>query len=156
MGLRELYAEREANDPSIHITNCRGKSKSTLCHPDPDFLSVAPSMTACAAFSKESRMRSANANELHRKSGGAQPRDLQFSSLATKATGGALICNPLGEVELIQLRITLFLRPKQRIKQQQTSANHNGGIGNIEIRPVVVNDVHFKKVDDGPEPQPVI
>ena len=26
-GLRELYAEREANDPSIHITNCRGKEQ---------------------------------------------------------------------------------------------------------------------------------
>jgi len=33
-GLGELYAEREANDPSIHITNCRGRNKSTLCHPD--------------------------------------------------------------------------------------------------------------------------
>ena len=31
-----------------------------LSHPDPDFLYVAPSMTACAAFSKESRMRFAN------------------------------------------------------------------------------------------------
>jgi hypothetical protein len=56
-GLRELYAEREANGPSIHITNCRGRNKSTLCHPDPDFLYEAPSMTACVAFSKESRMR---------------------------------------------------------------------------------------------------
>ena len=33
-GLRELYAEREANDPSIHITNCRGRNQSTLCHPE--------------------------------------------------------------------------------------------------------------------------
>ncbi len=33
-GWRELYAEREANDPSIHITNRRGRNKSTLCHPD--------------------------------------------------------------------------------------------------------------------------
>jgi hypothetical protein len=33
-GWRELSAEREANDPSIHITNCRGRNKSTLCHPD--------------------------------------------------------------------------------------------------------------------------
>src|ERR1700690_1094452 len=29
-------------------------------------------MTACAAFSKESRMRFANANKLHRKSGGSE------------------------------------------------------------------------------------
>src|SRR5271156_2790666 len=86
MGLRELYAEREANDPSIHITNCRGKSKSTLCHPDPDFLYVAPSMTACAAFSKESRMRFASANELHRKSGGAKARDLRFHLTRNEST----------------------------------------------------------------------
>jgi hypothetical protein len=35
-------------------------------------------MTAYAAFSEESRMRLANANNLHRKSGGVEPRDLQF------------------------------------------------------------------------------
>src|SRR5271156_1704181 len=34
MGWRELYAEREANHPSIHITSCRGRNKSTLCHPE--------------------------------------------------------------------------------------------------------------------------
>ena len=37
---------------------------------DPDFLYAAPDMTACAAFSKESRMRFANATKLHRKSEG--------------------------------------------------------------------------------------
>ena len=37
---------------------------------DPDFLYAAPVKTACAAFSKESRMRFTNANKLHRKSGG--------------------------------------------------------------------------------------
>jgi hypothetical protein len=37
---------------------------------DPDFLYAAPDMTACAAFSKESRMKFANATKLHRKSGG--------------------------------------------------------------------------------------
>ena len=31
-GWRELYAEREANDPSIHVTNCGGRNKSPLCH----------------------------------------------------------------------------------------------------------------------------
>jgi hypothetical protein len=36
---------------------------------DPDFLYAAPDMTACAAFSKKSRMRFANATKLHRKSG---------------------------------------------------------------------------------------
>jgi hypothetical protein len=38
-----------------------------------DFLYVAPSKTACAAFSKESRMKFANATKPHRKSGGAAP-----------------------------------------------------------------------------------
>ena len=32
-----------------------------------------------AAFSKKSRIRFVNAKNLHRKSGGAKPRDLQFS-----------------------------------------------------------------------------
>jgi hypothetical protein len=35
----------------------------------PDFLYAAPDITACAAFIKESRMKFANANKLHRKSG---------------------------------------------------------------------------------------
>jgi hypothetical protein len=39
--------------------------------PDPDFLFVAPSKTACAAFSKESRMKFAGVAKAHRKSGGA-------------------------------------------------------------------------------------
>jgi hypothetical protein len=36
----------------------------------PDFLYAAPIVFACAAFCEESRMKSANANRLHRKSGG--------------------------------------------------------------------------------------
>ena len=40
---------------------------------DLDFLYAAPDMTACAAFSKESRKRPANATKLHRKSGEALP-----------------------------------------------------------------------------------
>jgi hypothetical protein len=35
----------------------------------PDFLHEAPNRFACAAFSKESRMKFANANKLDRKSG---------------------------------------------------------------------------------------
>jgi hypothetical protein len=38
---------------------------------DPDFLHEAPNRSACAAFFKESRMKFANANNLHRKSGKA-------------------------------------------------------------------------------------
>jgi len=41
---------------------------------DPDFLYAAPDTTACAAFSKESRMKFANATELDRKSGGSPPK----------------------------------------------------------------------------------
>jgi hypothetical protein len=66
-------------DPAILLTESKRRRRFKLCHPDPDFLHVAPSKTACAAFSKKSRMRFANANKLHRKSGGAKPRDLQFS-----------------------------------------------------------------------------
>ena len=47
-GLRELYAEREANGPSIHITNCRGRNKSTtLCHSEQprDLLFSEPTTT---------------------------------------------------------------------------------------------------------------
>jgi hypothetical protein len=41
---------------------------------DPDFLHEAPKKFACAAFSKESRMKFANANKLDRKSGGPRTR----------------------------------------------------------------------------------
>ncbi len=41
-------------------------------HDAPDFLYAALDTTACAAFIKESRMKFANANQLHRKSGGAE------------------------------------------------------------------------------------
>ena len=61
------------------LTALNKSHRPHLCHPDPDFLYVAPSMTACAAFSEESRIRFANAHKLNRKSGGAKPRDLQFS-----------------------------------------------------------------------------
>ncbi len=36
---------------------------------DPGFLYAAPNMAACVAFSKESRMKFANATKLHRKFG---------------------------------------------------------------------------------------
>ena len=48
---------------------------------DPDFLYAAPDTTACAAFSKESRMRSANATKLHRKSGEAHHSFLLIDQL---------------------------------------------------------------------------
>ena len=49
IGARRRDIEREGNR-CIRIVNC-----------DPDFLYVAPSMAACAAFIKESRLRFANA-----------------------------------------------------------------------------------------------
>jgi hypothetical protein len=52
------------------------------CHPDrsvPGFPATRHSPTAtCAAFGKESRMQFANATNLHRKSVGAEWRDLLF------------------------------------------------------------------------------
>ncbi len=41
-------------------------------HDAPDFLYAALDTTACAAFIKESRMKFAKANQLHRESGGAE------------------------------------------------------------------------------------
>jgi hypothetical protein len=38
---------------------------------DPDFLYATPDRSECAAFSKESRMKFANANKLDRKSRGS-------------------------------------------------------------------------------------
>ena len=46
---------------------------------NPDFLYAAPDMTACAAFSEESRMRLTNATKLHRKSGEAPPLSFPVS-----------------------------------------------------------------------------
>jgi hypothetical protein len=67
--MKKLYAKREASGSFHPHHKSEGKNKPKLCHPDPDFLHAAPSKTACAAFSEESRMRFANANKLHRKSG---------------------------------------------------------------------------------------
>jgi hypothetical protein len=44
----------------------------------PDFLLLGTTMTPCAAFRKESRMKFANATKLDRKSGGAQWTDLRL------------------------------------------------------------------------------
>jgi hypothetical protein len=38
-------------------THAKVQRRPPLCHPDPDFLYVAPSKTACAVFSKENRTR---------------------------------------------------------------------------------------------------
>jgi hypothetical protein len=58
--------------PHVRLS-VRGPNKTG----DPDFLYAAPDTTACAAFSKESRMRCANATKLHRKSGGSPPQLLR-------------------------------------------------------------------------------
>ena len=50
---------------------CRGGVPGPKKTGDPDFLHMAPNRSACAAFIKENRMKSANANNLHRKSGKA-------------------------------------------------------------------------------------
>jgi hypothetical protein len=79
---RKLTADLQFFQP---LANSPWKHHPTLCHPDLDFLYVALTMTACAAFSEESRMRFANANKLDRKSGGAQPSDLLSSPSAINA-----------------------------------------------------------------------
>jgi hypothetical protein len=61
--------------PQSHITNDEVINQSKLCHPDwsvPGFPATRHSPAATyAAFSKESRMKFANATNLHRESGGA-------------------------------------------------------------------------------------
>jgi hypothetical protein len=74
----------KAGDLPIQPTDPKVCIDLILCHPEPDFLYVAPSMSACAAFSKESRMRIANAINLDRKSGGAYP-DFLFATLERPA-----------------------------------------------------------------------
>jgi hypothetical protein len=57
--------------PHVRLS-VRGPNKTG----DPDFLHEAPNRFARAAFSKESRMKFANANKLDRKSGGRTRRRL--------------------------------------------------------------------------------
>ncbi len=56
------------------------------CHPDRERTRIsyyaALNRTTHAPFREERRTHSINANNLHRKSGGAKWRDLQFSALA--------------------------------------------------------------------------
>src|SRR5208282_575506 len=69
--------------PSATTTAKVGRHPS-ICHPDrsvPGFPVTQYSPTpACAAFSKESRMKLANATKLDRKSGAAEWRDLRCAS----------------------------------------------------------------------------
>src|SRR5271156_2683669 len=67
---------------AIRLTAFGAVSMQQNCHPDrsvPGFPATRNTPAAtCAAFSKESRMKFANATNLHRKSGVAQWRDLLF------------------------------------------------------------------------------
>jgi hypothetical protein len=67
------------------------------CHPDrsvPGFPATRHSpTTTCAAFSKESRMKFANAANLDRKSGVAQWRDLRFLFQFSRKLLGPDICD---------------------------------------------------------------
>ena len=76
---------------------------------DPDFLHAAPDKTACAAFSKESRMKLANATKPHRKSGGSPPqpfanqsaksnRNISFSAQVRFGEPGAPVQFLMGSV----------------------------------------------------------
>src|SRR5271154_6885097 len=63
------------------ITAAQVNAGLPFCHPDPDFLYVAPSTTACAACMKERGRRSAIGNKLRGNAGGGQPRGLQCARL---------------------------------------------------------------------------
>jgi hypothetical protein len=54
---------------------------------DPDFLHAVPTMFACAAFVKESRMKFANATEVNRKFGVAPPSLYSFSLKRRRVIG---------------------------------------------------------------------
>jgi hypothetical protein len=55
--------------PEIYLFPTQVPHSSQKSGLDPDFLYAPPAMTACAAFSEESRIKSIDANKLHRKSG---------------------------------------------------------------------------------------
>jgi hypothetical protein len=88
-GLRELSAEREANDPSIQITNFRGRNKSTLCHPErtPDFL------LCCSQ--KQPRMRLSL-----KKAACGSPKPLSLTGNPEVAEGPAVPLNPKSKPSL--------------------------------------------------------
>ena len=74
------------SEPSIRIAGVKVRQPFKLCHPErsvPRFPATRHSPAAtCAAFSKESRMKSANATNLNRKFG--KPRDLLCALTSNK------------------------------------------------------------------------
>ena len=86
--------------------------------------------TACAAFSKESRMKSANATKINRKSGVAEWRDLRFL-LASGFRPGLLVRGAPGRGRRKQThpRFVCVLRPKRTLKMRRTA-------GTSELPPV--------------------
>ena len=44
--------------------------------------------------------------------------------------------------------VLLFARRHQRMQHQQDPAADDGGIGHVEVGPVVVDDVDLEEVDD--------
>jgi hypothetical protein len=78
--------------PSLSTT-AKVQRHSPLCHPDrsvPGFPATQRWTWPCAAFCKESRMKFANANNLDKKSGVAQRRDLQFHCPAQRKCRGQI------------------------------------------------------------------
>jgi hypothetical protein len=77
------YGDAGRLDLSIPCHPCQGGRHPPICHPDRSALGFpatghSPAATG-AAFRKESRMKFANATNLHRKSGVAQGMDLLFA-----------------------------------------------------------------------------
>ena len=57
------------------------------------------------------------------------------------------------------MRVTLPLfgaRRDQRMQDQQDAADHDAGVGHVEVGPVVVDDVDLEEVDDGPGADAVV
>jgi hypothetical protein len=67
---------------SIPIADFKAKHRPPLVIPARISYYALLAKTTCAALRKESRMQTIKATDLDRKSGGAQPRDLQFPPLS--------------------------------------------------------------------------
>src|SRR5580658_3187897 len=73
---------RTCSSFSIPIADFKANHRPPLVIPTRISYFALLATTTCAALRKESRMQTIKATDLDRKSGGAQPRDLQFPPLS--------------------------------------------------------------------------
>ena len=45
---------------------------------------------------------------------------------------------------------------EEGVEEEQTGADDNGGVGDVEVGPVIAEDVDFEEVDDGGEADAVV